>query len=72
VLNNSQDIVLTLGRFASLVNIVAQGVMMKEKPNANPHESKFYVLIAESSFIDLCDFLMKTNIPFLMLLSLSS
>ncbi len=38
-----------------MVNIIAQGVMMKEKPNAIPHKSKFYVLIAESSIIDLCD-----------------
>jgi hypothetical protein len=56
VLNNPQDIVLTLGKTTSMANIVAQGVTMKEKPNAICHESKFYILITESSFIDLCDY----------------
>ncbi len=55
MLNNFQGNVLTLGTIASVVNIVAQGVMMKEEPIIISHKLKFYVLIAESSFIDLCD-----------------
>ncbi len=32
------------------------GVLMKEKPITIFHDSKFFVLIVESWFINLCDF----------------
>lgn len=53
--NNFQDIVLTLGRTTLMANIVAEGIMMKEKPNLVSHDSKFFVLVVKFSFIDLCD-----------------
>jgi hypothetical protein len=55
VLNNYQDIVLTLGKTTSMANIVVQGIVMKEEPNGVYPNSKFFVPIMESSFIDLCD-----------------
>jgi hypothetical protein len=55
VFNNFQNIVLTLGTIASVTNIVAKGVMMKEKPNAISHDFNFFVLIMESLFINLYD-----------------
>jgi hypothetical protein len=44
-----------------MANIVVQGIMMKEEPNAIFHNSKFFVPIAESLFIDLCDFFDENN-----------
>jgi hypothetical protein len=38
-----------------VANIIMGGVLMKEKPIAMFHDSKFYVLIVESSFINICD-----------------
>lgn len=55
-LNNSQDIVLTSGIIALVANIATKGVVMKEEPNPISHDSKFFVLLVESSFINLCDF----------------
>ncbi len=42
-LNNSQDIVLTCGIAASVVNIITKGIMMKEKPNLVSHDLKFFL-----------------------------
>ncbi len=39
-----------------MANIVVRGILMKEKPTAVSHDSKFYVSIMKSSFINLCDF----------------
>ncbi len=36
--------------------------MMKEKPNPISHNSKFFVLVAKFSFINLCDYSNK-DIP---------
>jgi hypothetical protein len=47
VFNYPQDNVVTLGTITSVVNIVARGILMKEKPIAVSHDSKFYVLIAK-------------------------
>jgi hypothetical protein len=52
-----------------MANIVAKGIMMKEEPNLVSHDSKFPVLMAKSSFINLYDFFEKTTHPFLMWLS---
>jgi hypothetical protein len=38
-----------------MVNIVVKGIMMKEEPNPVSHDSKVFVSMTESSFIDLCD-----------------
>jgi hypothetical protein len=38
-----------------------EGVMMKEEPNVVFHNSKFFVSIVESSFINLCDYFNKDN-----------
>ncbi len=54
--NNYQDIVLTLGMATSMANIVVKGVVMKEEPNLVSHNSKFFVSMVESSFVDLCAF----------------
>ncbi len=35
---------------------IAEGVLMKEEPIVVFHNLKFYVMIAKSLFIDLCDF----------------
>jgi hypothetical protein len=59
-LNNSQDIVLTPNTIA-LVNIVAKGIVMKEEPNLVSHDSKFFVLMAESSFINIYDSFEEEN-----------
>ncbi len=55
VFNNHQDNVVTLGTATSMANIVAKGIVMKEKPTMIFHDSKFFVPITESSFIDFCD-----------------
>jgi hypothetical protein len=39
-----------------MANIVAKGVVMKEKPNLVSHNLKFSVSMVELSFIDLCDY----------------
>jgi hypothetical protein len=49
VLKISQDTIIKSSTTTLVVNIVAQGVMMKEKPNAVSPNSKV------SLFIDLCD-----------------
>jgi hypothetical protein len=54
-LNNFQDIVLTLGTSALVANITVEGVMMKEDPIAASNNLKFFILIMESSFINLYD-----------------
>jgi hypothetical protein len=54
-LNNSQDIVLTLGIVASMANITVKGFVMKEEPNLVSHNSKFSISIAKSLLINLCD-----------------
>jgi hypothetical protein len=33
-----------------------EGIVMKEEPNPISHDLKFFVLLVESLFIDLCDF----------------
>jgi len=55
VFNNLQDNVVTLGTATSMANIIAKGIVMKERPTMIFHDSKFFVPITESSFIDLCD-----------------
>jgi hypothetical protein len=40
----------------SMTNIVVKGVVMKEEPNLVSHNSKFFVSMVESSFVDLCFF----------------
>jgi hypothetical protein len=55
VFNNFQDIILTPCTIALVTNIVVEGVMMKEKPNAVSHDSKFFASITKSSFINLYD-----------------
>jgi hypothetical protein len=40
---------------ASVANIVAEGVLMKEEPTMVTHDSKFSVSIAKTLVIDLCD-----------------
>jgi hypothetical protein len=55
VLNNFQDIVQTLNTITSVANIAMKGVVMMEKPNLVSHNSKFSILMAKSSFLDLCD-----------------
>jgi len=55
VLNNFQDIVLTSSITTLVANIIVQGVMMKEKPNAISPNLKVFVPIVKSSFINLCD-----------------
>ncbi len=61
VFNNSQDFFLTPITIASMANIVVEGVLMKEEPNAIFDNSKFFVPIVESSFINLCDFSNEDN-----------
>jgi hypothetical protein len=55
MLNNPQDNVVTSGTTTSVANILVRGILMKEKPIAVSHDSNFYVSIAKSSIIDLCD-----------------
>jgi hypothetical protein len=38
-----------------MTNIVAKGVVMKEESNPVSHNSKFFILMVKSSFINLCD-----------------
>jgi len=38
----------------SMANIFVKGVVMKEEPNLVSHDSKFFVWMVESSFVDLC------------------
>ncbi len=47
MLNNPQDNVVTLGTITLVANIVARGILMKEKPIAVSHDSKFYVSIVK-------------------------
>jgi hypothetical protein len=47
--------ILMFGTTTLVVNILAQGVLMKEKPTAVSHDLKFSIPIAESSFINLCN-----------------
>jgi hypothetical protein len=54
--NNSQDIILTLRIAALVANITMKDVVMKEEPNLVSHDSKFSILMAKSSFIDLCNY----------------
>jgi hypothetical protein len=44
-----------------MANIATKGVVMKEEPNVVFHDSKFFVLIMESSFINLCDYFNKDD-----------
>jgi hypothetical protein len=53
--NNFKDIVLTLGTTTSMANIAMKGILMKEKPTIVSHNTKFFISVAESSFINLCD-----------------
>ncbi len=62
VLNNSQDIVVTWGITASVANIAAENVLMKEEPITVSHNLKFFVSIMQSSFINLCDSFDKDNL----------
>ncbi len=62
--NNFQDTVLTPSIVASMANIVVKNVMMKEEPNLVSYNLKFYVIVAESSFIDLCDSFNKDDPSF--------
>ncbi len=50
-----QDIIVTLGTTTSVANILTEGVMMKEKSNLVSHNLKFFIPMAESTFINLCD-----------------
>jgi hypothetical protein len=70
VLNNIQNIIVTLGKTTSVANIATRGILIKEKPIATSHNSKFLVPIANSLFTNLVIFLTKMAFPFLMLLSL--
>ncbi len=65
MLNNSPNVVLTLGTTTSMANIATKGVLMKEKPTSIFQDSKFFVLIAKSSFSDLCDSFDKNDLSFL-------
>jgi hypothetical protein len=38
-----------------MANIIAKGIVMKEKLNPISHNLNFSILMAKSSFIDLCD-----------------
>jgi hypothetical protein len=38
-----------------VANIVVVGIIMKEEPNVVTSNLKFFILIVESSFINLCD-----------------
>jgi hypothetical protein len=55
VLNNSQDTILMLDTTTLVANIIVQGIMMKEEPNAIFPYLKFSILILKSSFINICD-----------------
>jgi len=70
VLNNFQGNVVTSGIAASVVNIVTEGIMIKEKPIMLSHNSKFSILIMESLFIDFYDSSNKENLSFLDILVL--
>ncbi len=54
--NNSQDTILTLVIAALVANITIKDVVIKEEPNLVSHDLKFSVVMAESSFIDLCNY----------------
>jgi len=69
VLNNFQDIVVTLSIVTSMANIAMRSVIMKEEPITVFHVSKFYVSIVESIFVIL---LTKMALPLLMLSSMFS
>lgn len=65
VFNNSQGNVVTLSIATSVANIATEGILMKEKPTMVFHDSKFFILIVESLFIDFCDSFNKDNPSFL-------
>ncbi len=71
--NNSQDIVLTLGTTTSMPNIVAENVIIKEKPTAISHNLKFFVSILKSLVINICDFFDENNpsLPYVVLVSIN-
>jgi hypothetical protein len=48
-----------------MANIVAKGVVMKEKSNPVSHNLKFFIPTVESSFINFCDS-SDENGPFLL------
>jgi hypothetical protein len=54
-LNNSHDIILKHGTTALVANVVVKGVVMKEEPNPVSQDSKFFVPMVKSSFINLCN-----------------
>jgi hypothetical protein len=56
---------VTLSIIALMANIVAEDVVMKEESNLVSHNSKFFILMVESSFINLCDS-SDENGPFLL------
>jgi len=55
VFNNFQDIVVTPSTTTSMANFAVENILIKEEPIAISHNWKFYIFIAKSSFIDLCD-----------------
>ncbi len=61
VLNNFQDIVVYIHSYF-MANIVTKNVLMKEKPIAASHDSKFFVPIVKSLFINLCDSFDEDNL----------
>ncbi len=69
--NNSQDIVLTLGITALMANIATKGVVMKENPIPFPINQSFLSWWWSHHLSTFVIFLMKTTLPFLMLLFLS-
>jgi hypothetical protein len=61
VFNNSQDIVLTLGTTTSMPNIVAESVIIKEKPITISQDLKFFVSILKSLVITIFDSFDENN-----------
>jgi len=55
MLNNFHNTILTPGTTASVINIIVEGVVMKEEPNLVSQDLKFSILMVESLFINLCD-----------------
>ncbi len=68
--NNSQDIVLTPSTIPSVANIALEGVVMKKKPIAVSHNSKFSIWLRNRHLLTSMILLKKMALPFLMLLSL--
>ncbi len=69
--NNSQDIVLTLGIIALVASIATKGVVMKENPIPVPTTQIFLSWWWNHHLSTFVIFLMKTTLPFLMLLFMS-